>query len=261
MKKMVNRRQFMRYAQAGLIASLGTGLVSKWQQPSQAQSGSLGIRWLGHTCFLFTGSGQTVLVNPFRPAGCTANYRTPSVSANLVMISSRLLDEGAVETLKGKPKLLSEPGSYKTNGLTIQGIRTLHDRVNGYRFGTNVAWKWTQGGVNVVHLGGIASPITIEQKILMGTPDVLMIPVGGSDKAYTPEEAKAAIATLEPKRVIPTHYRIASTITEGCSLQPIDDFLAVMQGSTIRRIGGNSLSVSKGNTPSTGPVIEVLSYS
>ncbi len=249
----------MRYAQAGLIAGLSTGLVSKMQQPSQA-AGSLGIRWLGHTCFLFTGSGQRVLVNPFRPVGCTSNYRAPNVGANLVMISSRLLDEGVVEGLKGRPKLLFEPGSYKTNGLAIQGISTLHDRVNGYRFGTNVAWKWQQGGVNIVHLGGIASPISLEQKILMGTPDVLLIPVGGSDKAYRPEEAKAAIAMLEPKRVIPTHYKISSTNTKTCKLQPIEDFLSVMQGSTIRRIGRNSITVSKGSL-TAGPVIDVLSYS
>jgi L-ascorbate metabolism protein UlaG (beta-lactamase superfamily) len=257
---MVNRRKFMRYAQAGLIAGLGSGLVSQWQQPSHAAT-SLNIRWLGHTCFLFTGSGQNVLVNPFRPVGCTANYRSPNVSANLVMISSRLLDEGVVEGLKGRPKLLFEPGSYKTNGLSIQGIRTLHDRVGGYRFGTNVAWKWQQGGVNILHLGGIASPIDEEQKILMGTPDVLLIPVGGSDKAYTPEEAKAAIAVLEPKRVIPTHYKISSTKSDICQLQPIEDFLTAMQGSTIRRVGGSSLSVNKGNIPSAGPVIDVLSYS
>ena len=251
----------MRYAQAGLIAGLSTGLVSKWQQPSQAAT-SLSIRWLGHTCFLFTGGGQTVLVNPFRPVGCTANYRAPNVSANLVMISSRLLDEGVVEGLKGKPKLLFEPGSYKTNGLAIQGIRTLHDRVGGYRFGTNVAWKWQQAGVKVLHLGGIASPIDDELKILMGTPDVLLIPVGGSDKAYTPEEAKVAIATLQPKQVIPTHYQISSTKTEVCKLQPIEDFLTVMQGSTIRRTGGSTISVKPGvNSNSAGPIIDVLSYS
>ncbi|MGB7414648.1 MAG: MBL fold metallo-hydrolase [Thermosynechococcaceae cyanobacterium] len=249
----------MRFAQAGLIAGLSTGLVSKWQQPSQAAT-SLNIRWLGHTCFLFTGGGPTVLVNPFRPVGCTANYRAPNVSANLVMISSRLLDEGVVEGLKGKPKLLFEPGSYNTNGLAIQGIRTLHDRVNGFRFGTNVAWKWQQAGVKVLHLGGIASPIDDELKILMGTPDVLLIPVGGSDKAYTPEEAKAAIAILQPKQVIPTHYQIASTKTDVCKLQPIEDFLAVMQGSTIRRIGSSSISVKPGSS-SAGPIIDVLSYS
>ena len=55
----MQRRQFIRYVQAGLIAGLGTGMATQWQ-PQATASGSLGIRWLGHTCFLFTGSGVRV---------------------------------------------------------------------------------------------------------------------------------------------------------------------------------------------------------
>ena len=199
----MQRRQFMRYAQAGLIASLGAGLAAHWSvSPAQAV-GAVNIRWLGHTCFMFTGSGQRVLVNPYKRLGCTRRYGSSQIPTDLVLVSSRLLDEGVVEGLPGRPKLLLKPGAYQTNGLRFQGIRTLHDRLEGYRFGTNVAWKWTQGGIDLLHLGGIASPIQEEQRILMGRPDVLMIPVGGSAKAYTPEEAKVAIATLNPKFVIP----------------------------------------------------------
>ncbi len=256
----MNRRRFMHYVQAGLITSLGAGLASHWSSSPAQAAGSLSIRWLGHTCFLFSGSGVQVLVNPFRPIGCTAKYPAPRVSANIVLISSRLLDEGAVEGLPGRPKLLFEPGVYKTNGLQFQGIRTLHDRVNGFRFGTNVAWKWVQGGVNVVHLGGIASPINVDQKILMGRPDVLLIPVGGSAKAYNPEEAKAAIQALNPKIVIPTHYKTAAADENACDLQPIDAFLSLMQGTTIRRPGGNGITVSSGNLPNSGPIIQVLNF-
>lgn len=109
----MNRRRFMHYVQAGLITSLGTGLATHWQSSSAQAAGSLSIRWLGHTCFLFSGSGIQVLVNPFRPAGCTAKYPSPQTSANIVLISSRLLDEGVVEGLPGRPKLLFEPGLIK----------------------------------------------------------------------------------------------------------------------------------------------------
>ena len=256
----MQRRQFMRYAQAGLITSLGTGLASHWlSRPAQAV-GSVSIRWLGHTCFLFTGSGVRVLVNPYKRLGCTANYPSAQIPADLVLISSRLLDEGVVEGLPGRPKLLFKPGAYTTNGLNIQGIRTLHDRIQGYQFGFNVAWKWNQGGMNLVHLGGIASPIQEEQRILMGRPDVLLIPVGGSSKAYTPEEAKAAITTLNPKLVIPTHYLTAAADPSACDLQPLEDFLAVMEGTPVRRLGSSTISVSSSTLPPSGPVIEVLNY-
>ena len=50
-------------------------------------------------------------------------------------------------------------------------------------------------------------PLSLEHKILLGRPDILLVPVGGGPKAYTPEEAAEAIRELTPKVVIPTHYR------------------------------------------------------
>lgn len=254
---MMNRRNFLRYAQIGVITSLGTALVP--QLTAKAQSGSLNIQWLGHSCFLFSGSGLRVLVNPFQRKGCTANYRSPLVSTDLVFISSRLSDEGAYEGLPGRPKLLAQAGTYDTNGLRIQGIKTLHDRNNGYRFGENIAWKWKQGGLNILHLGGIASKIDIEQQILMGGADVLLVPVGGSAKAYNPSEAKTAIEQLKPKVVIPMHYRTSAADTNACDLQGVEDFLALMSPNSIVRTGRQSLNFSSSSIPASGPVIHVMS--
>ncbi|MDR7899086.1 MBL fold metallo-hydrolase [Thermosynechococcus sp. JY1334] len=248
----MERRQFLRWAQVGAIASLS----GHWA--AHAQGGGLSLQWFGHTCFLFTGSGQRVLVNPFRPIGCTKGLRPPRVAADIVMISSRLLDEGYIEGLPGRPKLLFQPGSYKVNGLSIQGIRTSHDRVGGFRFGVNVVWRWQQGGINLLHMGGIAMPITIEQRILMGRPDVMIVPVGGSDKAYTAEEAKAAIEVLQPRLVIPSHYRTAAADPNNCDLTGLEDFLKVMEGTPVRRSGGASLSLSAANLPQN-TTIQVLS--
>lgn len=253
---MISRRRFMRYAQAGVIASLGTALVPQLSRRAQAE-GSLYVESLGHSCFLFSGSGVRVLTNPFESAGCTAGYPSSKASADLVFISSRLLDEGAIEGLPGNPKLLYTSGSYKPLGLNVQGIQTLHDRNNGYQFGTNTVWTWTQGGIKILHLGGIASPISVEQQILMGQPDLLLIPVGGSAKCYNPEEAKAAIATLQPKIVVPTQYKTSSA-DASCDLKPVDDFLAVMGGANVQRVGG-SLSLSASSLPAVGPVIRVMS--
>ncbi len=255
----MKRRRLIRYTQAALLASLGTGLTSHFQ--SQAQTSSLSVRWLGHTSFLFTGSGPRILVNPFRTLGCTAKYRQPTVETDLVLVSSRLLDEGAVEGLPKNSKLLVEPGVYPINSsLQIQGIQTDHDRLGGRRFGQNVAWRWTQAGINILHLGGAAAPITLEQKILMGRPDVLFVPVGGSVKAYAPEEAKAAIQTLEPKLVIPTHYRTSAAAADTCDLVPLDAFLAAMGGTEVRQAPGDSISLTPAGLPQAGPVIQVLSY-
>lgn len=253
----MKRRQFVRYAGTGLLSAIGTGLTSGVES-YQAQTNSLSVQYLGHTCFLFTGSGKRILVNPFRSQGCTAGYRAPRVDSDLVLISSQLLDEGAVDLVPGNPRLLYESGAYEVSGLKIQGIGTDHDRIGGKRFGRNIAWKWNQGGVSVLHLGGIAGAITLEQKILMGTPDVVMIPVGGGAKAYNPEEAKEALRVLNPKIVIPTQYRTQAAKNQ-CDLGALDTFLNAMSGTPVKR-GGNTIALQRRDLPKEGMVIQVLSY-
>jgi L-ascorbate metabolism protein UlaG (beta-lactamase superfamily) len=259
-KLMMKRRQLMRYVPMGVCAALATSL-SAGTQPSRAQtSDSLSVQWLGHTCFLFAGGGQRVLVNPFKPLGCTAGYRPPNVAADLVLISSQLLDEGALEIVPGNPRLLYEAGVYQLGGKPIQGIQIAHDREGGRRFGINVVWKWTQGGINIVHLGGGAAPISIEQKILMGRPDLLLLPVGGGAKAYTPQEAKQAMQVLNPKMVIPTHYRTQAADANNCDISPVDEFLSLVNKASIRPINSDTMTLSPADLPAEGAAISVLSY-
>lgn len=254
----MKRRQLMGYAGAGLAGALFANLGSGLRVNAQS-GGSLSIQWLGHTSFLFSGGGTKILANPFRTVGCTAGYRPPKVAADLVLISSQLLDEGAVEGLPGGPKLIYQPGVYQFKGIKFQGIAIDHDRVGGKRFGVNTAWQWKQAGVNILHLGGAAAPISLEQKILMGRPDVLLVPVGGSAKAYNAEEAKKAIQILNPKLVVPTHYRTQAADKENCDIAPLDDFLTVMSGMKVNRSESDTISVNPGSLPENG-AIQVFSY-
>lgn len=279
---MINRRKLLRYGQISLFAALGTSLAGQWQAvqaqtspqpsstpspttpttpPSSTPQNQLSIRWLGHSCFVFTGDNLRVLVNPFRPIGCTAGYRLPRVEANLVLISSRLLDEGAIDELLGQPQILSDPGAYQFRDKQIQGVRTDHDRHGGRRFGTNVVWKWTQADIKILHLGGVAAPITTNQQILMGRPDVLLLPVGGGPKAYDAEEAKAAIALLNPKVVIPTQYRTAAADANLCDLVALDEFLGVMGDTPVEEVNGDAIALQPNQLPENRPVIKVLKYS
>jgi L-ascorbate metabolism protein UlaG (beta-lactamase superfamily) len=256
-KQFMKRRQLLSYVGMGAAAALGTSLSAERGVGQAAlQSGGVSVRSLGHSSFLLTGSGQRILVNPFKSLGCTAGYPAPAVGSDLVIISSQLLDEGAVEVVPGNPQLLYEAGSYEVKGIKFQGIAIDHDRNGGRRFGVNVAWRWTQGGVTLLHLGGAAAPITLEQKILMGSPDVVFIPVGGGPKSYNAEEAKDAIKVLNPKIVIPTQYKTSAAKGE-CELTNVDAFLSLMTGTTVRK-SGSTIDLSKSSLPTSGMVIQVL---
>ncbi len=260
----MKRRQLMQCAGISALTAMGTALLFPERGTSapvtRPPSNDLTVKWLGHTCFLFTGGGRRILVNPFRTIGCTAGYRPPQVPCDVVMISSRLLDEGYLDVVPGTPRLLADPGVYQFQGLQVQGIATDHDRIGGKRFGTNVAWRWAQAGINILHLGGVAAPITTEQRILMGRPDVLLLPVGGGPKSYTPQEATQAIRILNPKLVIPTHFRTNAANLAACDILPVEEFLTLMQGIPLRRGTSDQISLKATDLPTQGMAIQLLTY-
>ncbi|WP_159789824.1 MBL fold metallo-hydrolase [Sodalinema gerasimenkoae] len=253
----MKRRQLIRYLQVGAIATTVTGLAGRGRAQSPSQ-GRLEIEFFGHTCFRFTGGGRRVLTNPFRPGGCTAGYPEPNVEdTDVVLVSSFLLDEGDVENVP-ENKLLFESGIFQLQGMRFEGIPIAHDRLNGRRFGTNMMWRWQQGGLNIVHLGGAAAPIGNEQRILLGRPDVALIPVGGGDKAYNPEEAKAAIDRLNPRIIIPTHYRTAAADDEFCDIKPLEDFLNLMGDTSTRQQSDNRIVLTPQDLPQGDRLIQIL---
>ena len=253
----MKRRDLIRYTTYGLLSSL---FFSKSQAVLAQNNSGVTIEWLGHSCFVFRNGQANILVNPFTPLGCTANYRQPQPAVDIVMISSRLLDEGSAAGLPNNPQLMVESGVYQVKGIEFQGIKTLHDRENGRRFGDNICWKWTQGGLKILHLGGIASKIDIEQKILMGTPDVLLVPVGGSAKSYNAEEAIAAIKTLKPKIVIPTQYLTEAAQEDQCELEQVDKFIQLAQGEEfgVQKVGSNSIRIRPQDLPKGATAIRIL---
>lgn len=225
----MERRRFLQLA-CGAAGGLAAGRAGM----SWAQGQGVTLRWLHHSCVAFQSGGQRVLVNPFQPIGCTASYPAPAVEASLVLLSSQLLDEGSLDSVPGDPRVVFEPGDYDIDGLKLKGIGMDHDTNNGFRFGTNVAWRWTMAGVDILHMGGAAAPLTREQQILLAQPDVMLVPVGGGPKNYDPQGAIAAIQTLKPKWVIPTMFRTAGA-SESCELRPVEEFLSQMGSIPVNR--------------------------
>lgn len=253
----MKRRQLIRYGAIGLTTAIAT-MMPRQSSLGQETSDSVTIQYLGHTCFLFTGNGVKVLVNPYQSAGCTAGYTLPDVRPDVVLVSSFLLDEGAIESVKGDPKIFTEKGSYEFQGIKFQGFSIAHDREGGRRFGNNIAWRWTQAGVDLLHLGGAAAPLTTEEKILLAGADIVFAPVGGGEKAYNPQEAKQAVKVLNPKMIIPTHYRTATAAKENCDLAPVDSFLALVEDMEVSRVGNDSITVKKSYLDGDRTLVRVL---
>ena len=64
--------------------------------------------------------------------------------------------------------------------------------------------------------------------------------------------------SLNPKIVIPTHYRTQAADAEACDLVGVEDFLAQMSGTPVTQ-GDNTLTVGTGDLGGAMR-IEVLGY-
>jgi L-ascorbate metabolism protein UlaG (beta-lactamase superfamily) len=218
---------------------------------ASAAGGGVTITSYGHSALMISGGGARVLLNPFQAVGCAAGLAEPRVSADVILASSQLRDEGAPVA---SGRFLVKPGSYRVAGLAIEGIGAPHDRVGGKRFGLSTLWRWRQGGLDIVHLGGTAGAIAPEDRVLLGRPDVLIIGVGGGAKVYDGQEAAAVVRQLQARRVIPVQYR-SSGPTSSCDLGSAQPFLDAMAGTQARRVG-TTLSVAPPVADAT--VIELM---
>ena len=193
------------------------------------------IRNFGHSSIFIRGKEQSVLLNPFRAVGCASGLVEQNISADIILASSLLPDEGA-KTAKGL--FMVKPGSYRINGLRFEGFSRPHDRVGGRRFGMSTIWRWKQNGLTFAHLGGAASPLTLKERLLIGQPDVLFIAVGGGAKVYDAQEAANVVAVLKPKIVIPVQYqRKAKDKILNCDQKGVEAFLEVMKDYKVRKVG------------------------
>ncbi|MEB3259491.1 MAG: MBL fold metallo-hydrolase [Cyanobacteriota bacterium] len=208
--------------------------------PPVLAQGGVRITSYGHSALLIEGGGARVLLNPFRAVGCAAGLSEPRVSADVILASSLLKDEGAAVA---SGRFLSKPGSYQVAGLRIEGIGVPHDRVEGRRFGLSTVWRWRQGGLEFAHLGGTAGAISPADKVLLGRPDVLVIGVGGGAKVYTGAEAAAVVRELNPRRVIPVQYVRGGRAPSACDQEGLQPFLSALGSPAVRQAGA-SLSLT-----------------
>jgi L-ascorbate metabolism protein UlaG (beta-lactamase superfamily) len=179
------------------------------------------IQWLGHSCFRLRSRDTTIITDP--PDRSTG-YALSSLTANIVTVSHQHPGHNAVESCSGNPRVIDGPGEYEVAGVLIDGVRTYHDAKQGQERGRNTAYVIELEDLRVCHLGDLGHVLTAEQTEAMSDLDILLAPVGGHS---TIDAAAAAevVSLLEPKLVIPMHYRTSASKGD---LDPLEPFLKQM---------------------------------
>lgn len=180
------------------------------------------ITWYGQACFKIQ-SGETIIaIDPFaKEIGLTP----PRFRCDLALVTHGHADHANVDALAGGPFLINSPGEYERSGVNVVGTETYHDKMRGAERGLNTVYLLIVEEVRIVHLGDFGEGLLRDETLeAVGEADILMIPVGG---VYTidAEEAARVVKQIEPRIVIPMHYKLPGLKP---SLEGVEQFLKEM---------------------------------
>ncbi len=182
------------------------------------------IRWFGQAAFLLTSqAGIRVLIDPYDRL---LRYKMPKpIDADMVAVTHNHGDHNKTRVASGDYLLVNEPRPYRRGDVTVQGFETYHDKANGRKRGKNLVFRFTIDGLTVCHCGDLGHPLTEEQVHNIGTPDILMVPVGGH-VTLDAVDAVHVVKQLKPTITIPMHYRTPALSIPGMLLfDKVDTFL------------------------------------
>jgi L-ascorbate metabolism protein UlaG (beta-lactamase superfamily) len=210
------------------------------------------ITWLGHSCFRLRGKDATIVMDP---CDKSTGYNISRPTADIVTVSHEHAAHANVSGVAGSPKVVHGPGEFEISGVLIQGIQTYHDNAKGGEQGKNTAYVLEMDDVRICHLGDLGHLPTPEQVEELSGVDILFVPVGGGT-TIAGAQAAETVAMLEPKLVIPMHYK---TPAVKADLEPLDRFLKEIGAARALSEQQPKLSVTKSTLPQETKV-QVMEY-
>ena len=184
------------------------------------------IIWHGQSCFTIKGSSATLVTDPYS----AANGLTPPLfKADIVTVSHAHENHNNVAAVEGENvKVFDWPGEYESKEVMISCIE-IHrflkpEEKTDLKRPQLLATYIEMDGIKICHLGGLEKRLTGEMIEAIGDVDVLLLPVGGGDM-ITAKTAHEVIEQVEPRIVIPMHYKIDGLKED---IAPLDVFIKEM---------------------------------
>jgi L-ascorbate metabolism protein UlaG (beta-lactamase superfamily) len=205
------------------------------------------IAWYGQSCFRLRSRGLAVVTDPY---GAESGLRLPRLTATVVTVSQAQADHNNAQAVKGSPFVISGPGEYEIEGIFVIGVATSVEthQQNGDPL-TNTAYLIEFEDLTICHLGGLVRTLSQEQAEQLNEVDVLLLPVGGHS-TLSSSQAAEVVGLLEPRIVIPMHFRIPGLSVQ---LDDVSRFLKELGAEAVERL--ESLTVSKGQLPDESRVV------
>ncbi len=204
------------------------------------------IIWHGHSCFSIKTKSLlneeiNIVIDPFDEK--KTGIKLPKLKADIVLSSHDHYDHNNIKAVHGDPFIIKNPGEFETKNVFIQGIPSFHDKKNGAERGENIIFYLESEKIHIAHLGDLGHLLDEKQLSKLSKVDILMIPVGGK---YTINysEAIEIISQLEPKIIIPMHYKIPGLKID---IDTVDKFAKEMGADLNKKTA--KLKIVKKNLP------------
>ncbi|WP_427337845.1 MBL fold metallo-hydrolase [Caloranaerobacter sp. DY30410] len=210
------------------------------------------VKYLGHACFkITTNKGIRIMTDPFDE---TVGYEIPRDEVDIVTTSHDHFDHNYIKGPTGDFEVVNKVGNFYVKDVPITGVATYHDKQQGSERGSNVVYIFTIGDLRVCHLGDLGHIPDSKQIEAIGKVDVLMIPVGG---VYTidADEAKEVVDLINPKIVIPMHYKTEDLKFELGSLDKFTKYF-----DNVEKVNSQEIEINKDVISNAEKKVIVLRY-
>jgi L-ascorbate metabolism protein UlaG (beta-lactamase superfamily) len=181
---------------------------------TQGIEDSLTIEYLAHASFLLHYDDHTLLLDPFADTVWLSYFFPRDIEADAIFSTHPHYDHdgGIFRDLKpywqGTLPFYQEANIYQSGPFIVKGLKGKHCDPYGKEFGQiNTIFTFEVGGLRLVHWGD-NGPINDTLAAELSEIDILFLPIDDTFHILSKEDTKETIDLLNPKLIIPMHYRI-----------------------------------------------------
>lgn len=190
------------------------------------------VDWLGYETFRMTSSlGLKIVTNPF---GSSVGSLPGNLRADVLLITTEKSAFNNSDAIENTPTTFRGPigaGLHSSSGIAFRGVPTADPRSGD----VNLAFTWTVDGIRICFAGNQAAPFSGYDLGLIGTVDVLFLPVGVPSSLSDDIRAQI-IGQLRPRVIIPMGP--SGAVNAWAAAQP-----------NLHRVNGSSVFLSREKMP------------
>ncbi len=176
----------------------------------------LEIQWFGGGCFRLRGSQGTVVCDPY-PLDSSL---PPNFKADVITLSRPDGTSGLRLPRQAEAFVIDGPGEYERGGIFVVGLAIGQRSAEASVSSSSIAYAITIDDVTVCHLGELGRRPTQAEVEVLGSVDVLLVPIGGG-MMLNAARAAEVVGLIDPKIAVPMHY----PVTPAGTSDALDRFL------------------------------------